>query len=265
MLELKPKSIGGSYQARIALEDRQPHRLLLALLLLLVALIGILLVDRSFWFGAEQGNLESDLAEPAVTPHPVATPVPVAANHAPSNPVPAKKQIRNTGNSAARNAAKSPTVAVKQTVSVLSPLSVEVVAGNARSIIHPDTDSTQLQITQTTSVASAAPAKSTFAAATNAAGREAMSVEAAQANYPMLAQHMNVQGSVVLQAVIGADGVIQDLRVLSGPDILASAARQAVREWRFKPVYENGQPVETKAKITVNFTIKVADNSTKAS
>jgi protein TonB len=85
------------------------------------------------------------------------------------------------------------------------------------------------------------------------------------ANYPLLAQHMNVQGSVVLQAVISANGAIQNLRVLSGPAILAAAAEQAVREWRFKPVLQNGQPVETKARITVNFTIKVADNPAKAS
>jgi hypothetical protein len=49
--------------------------------------------------------------------------------------------------------------------------------------------------------------------------------------------------------------------VLSGPAILASAAQQAVREWRFKPMLQNGQAVESKAKITVNFTIKVADSS----
>jgi hypothetical protein len=49
--------------------------------------------------------------------------------------------------------------------------------------------------------------------------------------------------------------------VLSGPAILASAAQQAVREWRFKPVLQNGSAVETKARITVNFTIKVADNT----
>jgi len=75
---------------------------------------------------------------------------------------------------------------------------------------------------------------------------------------------MNVQGSVVLQAVISADGVIEDLRVLSGPAILSAAAQQAVREWRFKPIYQNGQAVESKAKITVNFSIKVADTMPKA-
>ena len=74
---------------------------------------------------------------------------------------------------------------------------------------------------------------------------------------------MNVQGSVVLQALIGTDGVVQNLRVLNGPPILVSAAQQAVREWRFKPILQNGQAVESKAMITVNFSIKVANDSVK--
>jgi protein TonB len=74
-------------------------------------------------------------------------------------------------------------------------------------------------------------------------------------SYPVLAKQMKVQGAVVMQALIGADGIIQDLKVVSGPAILSSAAREAVRQWRFKPYLENGKPVETQAKITVNFTI----------
>jgi protein TonB len=73
--------------------------------------------------------------------------------------------------------------------------------------------------------------------------------------YPVLAKQMKVQGAVVMQALIGADGLIQDLKVVSGPAILSSAAREAVRQWRFKPFFENGKAVETQAKITVNFTI----------
>ena len=53
---------------------------------------------------------------------------------------------------------------------------------------------------------------------------------------------------------------IENLSVLSGPAILATAAQQAVRQWRFKPYLQNGQPVETKTRITVNFSIRVADN-----
>jgi protein TonB len=74
-------------------------------------------------------------------------------------------------------------------------------------------------------------------------------------NYPMLARQMKVQGSVILQALIGRDGIIQNLRVVSGPHILASAAQDAVRQWHFKPHLEGSEAVETEAKITVNFTI----------
>lgn len=74
---------------------------------------------------------------------------------------------------------------------------------------------------------------------------------------------MKVQGAVLLQAFIGADGVIRELRVLSGPAILSSAAREAALQWRFKPYLQNGKPVETQATITVNFTIKVLDNGAR--
>jgi protein TonB len=100
-----------------------------------------------------------------------------------------------------------------------------------------------------------------------AAERQALPVAATHlpqtaihATYPVLAQHMNVQGSVVLEAIVGADGIIQNLKVVSGPPILASAAQQAVREWHFKPIIQNGQAVESKATITVNFSIKVGDS-----
>jgi protein TonB len=66
---------------------------------------------------------------------------------------------------------------------------------------------------------------------------------------------MKVQGSVVLQALIGKDGIIQNLRVVSGPHILSNAAEDAVRQWHFRPHFEDNEAVETQAKITVNFTI----------
>jgi TonB family protein len=137
---------------------------------------------------------------------------------------------------------------------------VEVVAGDKHKKLHPGTNSTHVEIPKPAANAD------NLAPATNAAEREPLPAApapqaSANTSYPLLAQHMNVQGSVVLQAVISAEGVVQDLRVLSGPAILSSAAQQAVREWRFKPVVQNGQAVETKAKITVNFSIKVADNS----
>jgi protein TonB len=74
-------------------------------------------------------------------------------------------------------------------------------------------------------------------------------------DYPLLARQMKVQGAVSLRVLIARDGTIQELEILSGPDILAAAAREAVKQWHFKPYLQNGQPVETQARITVNFTI----------
>jgi protein TonB len=113
-------------------------------------------------------------------------------------------------------------------------------------------------------VPQAAPADTRAAGnvTTYAAERVQMSADASdivarpvQPSYPLLARQMKVQGSVILQAMISKDGVIQNLRVVSGPHILASAAQDAVRQWHFKPHLEGAEPVETQAKITVNFTI----------
>jgi len=82
-------------------------------------------------------------------------------------------------------------------------------------------------------------------------------------NYGILIGTKGYTGNTVSGCFIGTDGTIEDLHVLSGPAILAAAAQQAVREWHFKPVVQNGQRVETMAKIVVNFSIRVADNSEK--
>ena len=107
------------------------------------------------------------------------------------------------------------------------------------------------------------PSETQARVATPTAQRTGISTDAAASlvshsvkpDYPMLARQMRVQGSVVLQALIGRDGLIQDLRILSGPHILATAAEEAVRQWHFKPHFVGSEPVETRANITVNFTI----------
>jgi len=262
MLELRPKATVGNSQTRVVFDNPQPRRLLLALVLLLVALGVVVLKDQQFWFGSDQSTLDSDGPESAVASQTVTAPV--TANQTQSAPaLTAKKRVvARTSATATAKPVDAPSVTTTRTV--LPPLDVEVVAGDAHGKIHPGSNAAKVEITRP---AAAAPAQSssTIVAATNAAEHVPMSLEATRprASYPLLAQHMNVQGSVVLQAIIGPDGIIQNLHVLSGPAILSSAAQQAVREWRFKPILQNGQPVESQAKITVNFTIKVADASAR--
>lgn len=73
--------------------------------------------------------------------------------------------------------------------------------------------------------------------------------------YPAAARQNRVQGSVVLQAVIGKDGRIQDLRVVSGREELIPAAVGAVQQWRYKPYLLLGEPVEVETQITINFAL----------
>jgi protein TonB len=64
---------------------------------------------------------------------------------------------------------------------------------------------------------------------------------------------MRIQGSVQLLATISKEGNISNLNVLSGEGVLARAASDAVRQWKYKPYYLNGEPVEIQTQITVNF------------
>ncbi len=73
--------------------------------------------------------------------------------------------------------------------------------------------------------------------------------------YPLLALQKNVQGRVVLQATIGKDGSVQSVHLISGHTILATAVMDAVKQWRYKPVYRDGEPVEVQRRITVDFVI----------
>jgi TonB family protein len=72
--------------------------------------------------------------------------------------------------------------------------------------------------------------------------------------YPEEAKRNHISGSVVLKARIGTDGRIHSLRVVSTPDAdLAIASMVAVRRWRYKPFFLNGEPVEVDTQITTNF------------
>jgi protein TonB len=59
----------------------------------------------------------------------------------------------------------------------------------------------------------------------------------------------------VLQAVIGKDGTVQNLRVISGHPLLVGAAIDAVKQWHYKPYYLNAEPVEVETQIVVNFVL----------
>jgi TonB family protein len=74
--------------------------------------------------------------------------------------------------------------------------------------------------------------------------------------YPPEARAARISGTVVIQAIIGKDGILKNPRVLSSPDdSLSQAALDCVRQWRYRPYLLNGSPVEVQTTINVEFTL----------
>jgi len=73
--------------------------------------------------------------------------------------------------------------------------------------------------------------------------------------YPEQALAQHVQGPVLLDLRIGKDGTVEEIKVVSGDAQLAAAAAAAVRQWRFKPQFVHGRPVEMETQITLKFTL----------
>jgi TonB family protein len=73
--------------------------------------------------------------------------------------------------------------------------------------------------------------------------------------YPQEAKDKKISGAVVMKAVIGKDGAIKELQVVTGPDELKASALDAVKQWTYKPYLLNGEPTEVQTIITVNYSL----------
>lgn len=250
-------------------DQRQRRRMVIALVMLLVALGLVLVKDRDFWFpAADVADSESvDDASPSGTVGESSVAAnPPAVAHVPASKKKGRPAPLAASKSVVPAAEASPVVAASR-----APLRVEVVAGDRRQMVRPGNPSVAVDLQNgagSRASSEPAPAGTELASAgnipvMNAGEHVQMSTDNRQAlmhtvrpEYPLLAREMKVQGAVVLDAQIGKDGGVQTLQVVGGPAILADAAREAVKQWRFKPYLQNGQPVETQVPITVNFTIQ---------
>jgi protein TonB len=73
--------------------------------------------------------------------------------------------------------------------------------------------------------------------------------------YPVLAKNARISGVVRFTAIIGKDGTISNLQLLSGHPLLVPAASEAVKQWVYQPTLLNGEAVEVVTQIDVNFTL----------
>ncbi|MGA9528118.1 MAG: TonB family protein [Terriglobales bacterium] len=228
--------------------DAQRKRMLIALGILLMALAAVIIRDWDFWFPSRPDSPEvvaerkaKMLAEQTAAESPVSHPRPASK---PSEP-------------AEQLADNAPPMAATTQRTVLPPLQVEVVAGNQRVSVPGKNPAIHVDVGEGGTTPTGRGGNDIVGAdhvEISPQIQQRLSVSVPP-DYPLLARQMKVQGAVSLQALIARDGTIQELQILSGPEILATAAREAVKQWHFKPYLQNGQPVETQAKITVNFTI----------
>ena len=136
----------------------------------------------------------------------------------------------------------------------------------ARSQVQPDASAAQLPsplavaspndnaIGGLLSSASANVAKPSLATIRVSQGvSQGMVIKRVQPKYPPHALAAHIQGAVQIEATVNKEGIVVNPKVLSGDSVLAAAALEAVRQWRYKPYYLDGEPVEIQTQITINF------------
>jgi len=91
------------------------------------------------------------------------------------------------------------------------------------------------------------------ASSDSAAAENSYLLERVEPTYPEEAKQQQIHGPVVLNALVGVDGSVRKVEIISGNPQLVKAAADAVRQWRFRPHNLKGRPVEFETRITVNF------------
>jgi TonB family protein len=236
-------------------ESRRRVQLFFALALLLVALILVVLKNGQFWsdiLGLEDlTHLTASESFTKSTPQ---------VNPTPTHKTAPRQSATSSGapNVGALTDAPEP---------ALSPLQVDITysSGQHQTIVARDTG-IHIDLKQNpnnpsaTAATASAPGSQSSAGFTGAQVRfsgQTMEIvgHPVEPIYPLQAQQENVQGAVVLQAQVGEDGNVQELKVISGPAMLTTAALEAVKQWHFKPHQEGGKAVPRETRITVNFAI----------
>lgn len=234
----------------------------MAIVLLVAALAVVLVKDHQLWFSPENGTVEDEASTPTTSDKPQ----PSKKAQSKSATVAKKTEHKPSAKRSDRTTVVVPPAMIKTYRAVVPALDVQVVSGNTKRILAADrSNALQVEIPANSGqwrIWLGTEPNANGGLVANAAERVPVSLDGPETDqgeddhsYPVLRKQMRARGSVVMQALVSADGNIEDLRVLSGPAVLASAAREAVRRWRFQPYVQNGRAVETQAKITVNFLI----------
>ena len=263
-------------------QEQQRRLMATALTLLVAALVFVLYHNRDFWFPDAQ-DADDEILQPVPAGTSFSSPA-AAAKPTTHKRASGKAQLT----ASAEPVSSTPPIVATTTRTVLPPLEVEVVAGDTHQKLHPANSAVQLDVQPNSADqssdspqenkdvraedkqadnAASASVDETAARVTDKAservemspGTSEMVSASVKPGYPMLARQMKVQR--FLAAVLHLLE-LEHHRIDHAADVgglrgrrLFAAAREAVKQWHFKPHYEGSQAVETVARITVNFTI----------
>jgi TonB family protein len=233
-----------------------------------LALLLILLVVRLGWRQAGSEISLSESSRPAAnsSPSTTATSTPQALTAKPAGGIlPAREVHTGSIKSPLRNAAEiEPDSGGPNTVeSAKTPVADNIVPENvAKSADTGDVDAPPaVEIDKANMAAQLIqfPTESQrmpqFGAPVSQGLSPAVLVRKVSPAYPPQALNQKITGSVVLDATVSTNGSVHKVKVISGPPLLAGAAAEAVREWRYSPAVLNGKAVETQQRVTVVFSL----------
>jgi periplasmic protein TonB len=191
-------------------------------------------------------NVETALAHPTleVKPSPAKPAATTALNPKTANPTPTNENKNEN-----------------KVVAVAKSGSIEKAPAPTAEIVQPPAPSTfgsgsadQAIAGIASSVASTVPRPATVGTLKISQGlTQGLLIKKVSPVYPQSARQMHIQGTVELQANIGKDGNVNNVKTLKGDTGLARAAIDAVKQWKYKPYTLNNEPVEIQTQITVNF------------
>jgi periplasmic protein TonB len=171
------------------------------------------------------------------------------AKPAPAKPTPVVVKTAPTGKEA--KPAQTTPITVKNDFS--APKSEAAMLPPVPPSIPPAPDSNMVASIVNSPIRVPNPVRETQTLKVSQGVTQGMLIKRVQPVYPGQAKQMHLEGAVQLLASIAKDGSISSVKQLSGDAILGRAAVDAVRQWKYKPYFLNGEPVEIQTQITVNF------------
>ncbi|HKD03607.1 MAG TPA: TonB family protein [Terriglobales bacterium] len=144
-----------------------------------------------------------------------------------------------------------PAIVVKKNSAHPAPKSGEADLAPPPTMAAPSDEKALSGIVAVTPAAVARPVPTTLKVSQGVS--QGLLVKRVQPIYPPQALQMRIEGTVVLEASITKDGRIANVQVVKGEGILAKAAADAVKQWKYNPYFLNGEPVEIQTQISIKF------------